>query len=421
MRLFKFIFLECHKSPSFSRIDVQFVCRLRRRLRKLHPLPASQSDFWGPPVHMSADPTLSPARVASTPQLHSHDGQLRLRMKINCCHSWRRRHQQKAKSEAEAQTSHWEKKLFLNIITTALKHFQMYLYLFTIISKLLLLKDTCQIILKSRFLDLKIIQNYFWIVLKYYLFIYKVHGYLFSYLIIAKPLLCVILTLRLAHIIWIKWKVKAYFWIIIWIKWKVKSNFSECWSPTAIRTAASSALQIASGKLQVASGRQWGAYRLDLWTALVGRVSRDKSIKCTLHLYVQMAVGRFAYLRKFFTHANGVGLSLCHRRAAQETAFKSLLCSERWSQSAKRPVPKLPSSLDQVWGHFSEAFRLFWRAGWREVLKWPCGLTQRHIICVNCISYYQVPGERFESFVTAGGLGFLSGHTSDRLLSQTAI
>lgn len=171
------------------------------------------------------------------------------------------------------------------------------------------------------------------------------------------------------------------------------------------------------------ANRKWQAASCK-WAAM-GRISfrfmRDKSIKCTLHLYVQMAVGRFAYLRKFFTHANGVGLSLCHRRAAQETAFKSLLCSERWSQSAKRPVPKLPSSLDQVWGHFSEAFRLFWRAGWREVLKWPCGLTQRHIICVNCISYYQVPGERFESFVTAGGLGFLSGHTSDRLLSHTAI
>jgi len=93
-------------------------------------------------------------------------------------------------------------------------------------------------------------------------------------------------------------------------------------------------------------------------------------------------------------HRFGVGLSLCHRRCAKKTALKSLLLVK-----GGRRFPVFWTR----WGHLLPwAFRVFF--GGRGVVP-SCGLTQRHINCVNCISYYQVCGERLESFVTAWRVG----------------
>jgi len=77
--------------------------------------------------------------------------------------------------------------------------------------------------------------------------------------------------------------------------------------------------------------------------------------------------------------------SLC-----QENGIKVTSVGERWSQ--------VPSFLDKVGTLTSLGFSSLF--GGRGVVP-SCGLTQRHINCVNCISYYQVCGERLEIFVTA--------------------
>lgn len=155
--------------------------------------------------------------------------------------------------------------------------------------------------------------------------------------------------------------------------------------------------------LRVASGRRWGAYRLDLWTALVGRVSRDKSIKCTLHLYVQMAVGRFAYLRKFSPIASRRTFIMPNLPSVPGLPQEK--CTQVTSGGGERRSQLQVSRSWVLWTKVGTQLNCFGRGrgrvrgcgGERGVVP-SCGLTQRHINCVNCISYCRVPGERLESF-----------------------